>query len=141
MLFSSILASTKKFSVKQIRTCAWQLRNNLKVSTLYKKLCQRFSLLLYKEGFLSKVCLIYVICFCNLRMWKDLNKSCLTSIKLCVSSFLCAVPEPILLPLKLWVYLHRFSALSFWGDGFNWHQTGFYSNPFIFAGYRNNCFF
>ena len=41
-----------------------------------------------KEGFLSHVCLIYVICFCNLRMWKDLNKNYLTSIKLCVSSFL-----------------------------------------------------
>ena len=80
MLFSSILASTK--------TCAWQLTNNLKVSTLYKKLCQRFSLLLCKEEILSQVCLIYVICFCNLRMWKDLNKSYLTSIKLCVSSFL-----------------------------------------------------
>ena len=38
-------------------------------------------------------------------------------------------------------YLHRFSALSFWGDGCNWYQTGFYSNPFTFAGYRSNRFF
>ena len=79
------------------------LTNNLKVSTLYKKLCQRFSLLLCKEEILSQVCLIYVICFCNLRMWKDLNKSCLTRIKLCVSVLSCMVLEPILLPLKLWV--------------------------------------
>ena len=38
-------------------------------------------------------------------------------------------------------YLHRFSALSFWSDGCSWNQTGFYSNPFTFAGYRNNRFF
>lgn len=33
--------------------------------------------------------------FCSLRMWKDLTKICLTSLKLCVSSGLCGSRFPI----------------------------------------------
>ena len=50
-------------------------------------------------------------CFCSLRMWKDLDKNQLTSLKLCISSFLCGFRA------DLWpfngFYWNRFALTAF----------------------------
>ena len=96
-------ASQSSFNYKNLeRESQWQFlveRSRSQYEHKWHKHCR----IAFKYKNYKRFCLIYVICFCNLRRWKDLKKKCLTSIKLCVSSFLYTVPETILLPLKLWV--------------------------------------